>query len=110
MNLQNKVAIVTGAASGLGLATCKGLAAAGATVVGFDLDQARLDEALGADMKGIAVDVSNESSVKSGIDAVVAMHGRMHVAVNCAGVLGPCKTLSKGQLFSLRPVESRAGR
>ncbi|MFB9125548.1 SDR family NAD(P)-dependent oxidoreductase [Paraburkholderia dipogonis] len=35
MNLQNKVAIVTGAASGLGLATCKGLAAAGATVVGF---------------------------------------------------------------------------
>ncbi|MFB9125547.1 SDR family NAD(P)-dependent oxidoreductase [Paraburkholderia dipogonis] len=65
----------------------------------FDLDQARLDEALGADMKGIAVDVSNESSVKSGIDAVVAMHGRMHVAVNCAGVLGPCKTLSKGQLF-----------
>ncbi|MFC6308042.1 SDR family NAD(P)-dependent oxidoreductase [Paraburkholderia dipogonis] len=99
MNLQNKVAIVTGAASGLGLATCKGLAAAGATVVGFDLDQARLDEALGADMKGIAVDVSNESSVKSGIDAVVAMHGRMHVAVNCAGVLGPCKTLSKGQLF-----------
>ncbi|ACD19474.1 SDR family NAD(P)-dependent oxidoreductase [Paraburkholderia phytofirmans] len=99
MNLQNKVAIVTGAASGLGLATCKGLAAAGAMVVGFDLDQARLDEALGADMQGLAVDVSNESSVKSGIDAVVAMHGRVHVAVNCAGILGPCKTLSKGQLF-----------
>ncbi|MFM0237853.1 SDR family NAD(P)-dependent oxidoreductase [Paraburkholderia phytofirmans] len=99
MNLQNKVAIVTGAASGLGLATCKGLAAAGAMVVGFDLDQTRLDEALGADMQGVAVDVSNESSVKSGIDAVVAMHGRVHVAVNCAGILGPCKTLSKGQLF-----------
>lgn len=99
MNLQNKVAIVTGAASGLGLATCKGLAAAGATVVGFDLDQTRLDEALGADMQGIAADVSNESSVKSAIDVVVAMHGRVHVAVNCAGILGPCKTLSKGQLF-----------
>jgi NAD(P)-dependent dehydrogenase (short-subunit alcohol dehydrogenase family) len=99
MNLQSKVVIVTGAASGLGLATCKGLAAAGATVVGFDLDQTRLDEALGAHMKGIAVDVANESSVKSGIDAVMAMHGRVHVAVNCAGILGPCKTLSKGQLF-----------
>ena len=99
MNLQNKVAIVTGAASGLGLATCKELAAAGATVVGFDLEQTSLDKALDADMTGIAVDVSNESSVKAGIDAVVAKHGRVHVAVNCAGVLGPCKTLSKGQLF-----------
>lgn len=98
MNLQNKVVIVTGAASGLGLATCKGLAAAGASVIGFDLDQSKLDEALGAG-KGIAVDVSDEASVKAGIDAVVAQHGRVHVAVNCAGVLGPCKTISKGQLF-----------
>lgn len=99
MNLENKVAIVTGAASGLGLATCRGLAAAAARVVGFDLDQTRLDEALGADIKGIVVDVADESSVKAGVDAVVAMHGRVHIAVNCAGVLGPCKTLSKGQLF-----------
>ncbi|QGZ58581.1 SDR family NAD(P)-dependent oxidoreductase [Paraburkholderia acidiphila] len=99
MNLQNKVAIVTGAASGLGLATCRGLTAAGARVVGFDLDQTRLDEALGVDVKGIAVDVADEGSVKAGVDAVVAMHGRVHIAVNCAGVLGPCKTLSKGQIF-----------
>lgn len=99
MNLQNKVAIVTGAASGLGLATCRALSAAGATVVGFDLDQAKLDDALGAGIKGIAVDVANEASVKAGVDAVVSAHGRVHVAVNCAGVLGPCKTISKGQLF-----------
>lgn len=99
MNLQRKVAIVTGAASGLGLATCRKLAAAGAQVVGFDLDQAKLDDVLGPDMKGMAVDVSNEESVKAAVDAVLALHGRLHVAVNCAGVLGPCKTLSKGQLF-----------
>lgn len=99
MNLQNKVAIVTGAASGLGLATCRKLAAAGAKVVGFDLDQARLDEALGSDMTGMAVDVSNEASVKSAVDAVLALHGKLHVGVNCAGILGPCKTLSKGELF-----------
>jgi len=98
MNLENKVAIVTGAASGLGLATCKGLAAAGATVVGFDLDQSKLDEVLGAG-NGIAVDVSDEASVEAGIDAVVAQHGHVHVAVNCAGILGPCKTISKGKLF-----------
>ncbi|MFX1674815.1 SDR family NAD(P)-dependent oxidoreductase [Paraburkholderia sp. A2WS-5] len=100
MNLQNKVAIVTGAASGLGLATCKALAAAGAKVVGFDLDQTRLDEALGVSTNGIAVDVSNETSVRSGIERVVELHGAVHVAVNCAGILGPGKTISKGQLFS----------
>ncbi|CAB3778403.1 putative oxidoreductase [Paraburkholderia caffeinitolerans] len=99
MNLQNKVAIVTGAASGLGLATCKGLAAAGAKVVGFDLDQTKLDEALGADMSGIAVDVSDEASVRAGVERVLEMHAAVHVAVNCAGILGPSKTISKGQLF-----------
>lgn len=99
MKVQNKVAIVTGAASGLGLATCQALAEAGARVVGFDLDQSRLDAALGAGIKGIAVDVSNEASVKAGVDAVVAEFGAVHVAVNCAGVLGPCKTISKGELF-----------
>lgn len=99
MNLQNKVAIVTGAASGLGLATCKDLAAAGARVVGFDLDQGKLDEMLNGHMMGIAVDVSDEASVKAGVDRVVAAHGGVHVAVNCAGILGPSKTISKGQLF-----------
>jgi NAD(P)-dependent dehydrogenase (short-subunit alcohol dehydrogenase family) len=99
MKLEKKVAIVTGAASGLGLATCKALAAAGATVVGFDLDLSKLDAALGDFAKGIAVDVADEASVKAGVDAVIAAHGRVHIAVNCAGVLGPCKTISKGQLF-----------
>jgi NAD(P)-dependent dehydrogenase (short-subunit alcohol dehydrogenase family) len=101
MKLDNKVAVVTGAASGLGLATCKTLAAAGAQVVGFDLDQQRLDAALDGitGITGIAVDVADEASVRAGIEAVVQRFGGVHVAVNCAGILGPCKTLSKGQLF-----------
>lgn len=99
MNLQNKVAVVTGAASGLGLATCKALAAAGAQVVGFDLDDTKLGEALGPDIKSVAVDVANEESVKAGIALVVRTYGTVHVAVNCAGILGPSKTISKGQLF-----------
>jgi len=99
MNLKNAVAIVTGAASGLGLATCQKLASAGARVVGFDLDQSKLREALGPDMTGIVVDVANESAVKAGIQAVLERYGALHIAVNCAGVLGPCKTISKGQLF-----------
>ncbi|WP_250472985.1 SDR family NAD(P)-dependent oxidoreductase [Caballeronia sp. GAFFF1] len=99
MKLENKVAIVTGAASGLGLATCKALAAAGATVVGFDLDADKLREALGPSISSFAVDVADEASVQRSVAAVVCMHGRVNIAVNCAGVLGPCKTLSKGQLF-----------
>lgn len=99
MNVANKVVIVTGAASGLGLATCKTFAAAGARVVGFDLNAEAVQEALGPDMKGLAVDVGVESSIKAGIDAVIELHGAVHVVVNCAGILGPCKTLSRGELF-----------
>lgn len=101
MDLQGKVAVVTGAASGLGLATCRALKAAGATVVGFDLKQQQLDDALGPHMTGIALDVSDDSSVQAAIETVVGVHGGIHVAVNCAGVLGPCKTVSKGVLFPM---------
>ena len=101
MNLNNKVAVVTGAASGLGLATCKALFAAGARVVGFDLDAEAVQTALGPDMKGLAVDVSDEAGIKAGIDAVMELHGAVHIVVNCAGILGPCKTLSRGELFPI---------
>lgn len=99
MNVNNKVAVVTGAASGLGLATCKALSAAGAKVVGFDLDGEAVQAALGPDIKGLAVDVANEGDIKTGIDTVLELHGAIHIVVNCAGILGPCKTLSKGQMF-----------
>ncbi|CAP41455.1 MULTISPECIES: SDR family NAD(P)-dependent oxidoreductase [Burkholderiales] len=99
MNVNNKVAVVTGAASGLGLATCKALAAAGARVVGFDLDAKTVQAALAPDIRGLAVDVANEADIKTGIDTVLELHGAIHIVVNCAGILGPCKTLSKGQMF-----------
>jgi NAD(P)-dependent dehydrogenase (short-subunit alcohol dehydrogenase family) len=99
MILENKVALVTGAASGLGLATCKALAAAGARVVGFDLDGAKCAEVLGSGMTALAVDVADEESVRTAVETVVARHGALHVAVNCAGILGPAKTISKGKLF-----------
>lgn len=99
MNITNKVVVVTGAASGLGLATCKAFSAAGAHVVGFDLDGSAVQAALGPDMTGMAVDVADEAAIKAGIGAVLELHGAIHAVVNCAGILGPCKTLSKGQLF-----------
>jgi NAD(P)-dependent dehydrogenase (short-subunit alcohol dehydrogenase family) len=98
MNVNNKIAIVTGAASGLGFATCQALVAAGAKVVGFDLDS-KVKDIESSNLRGMVVDVANDTSVKAGIDAVVAMHGTVHMAINCAGILGPRKTLSKGELF-----------
>ncbi|MFV0275643.1 MAG: SDR family NAD(P)-dependent oxidoreductase, partial [Parahaliea sp.] len=68
MELQNKVAIVSGAASGLGLATCKTLAAAGAQVIGLDLDQSRLNEAMAGGMVGMATDVADEHSARASVD------------------------------------------
>lgn len=104
MELVNKVAIVTGAASGLGMATARALAAGGARVVGFDRDEAKL-KSLAAELgaKGLAlnIDVTNEDSVREGVRKAVDAFGGLHVAVNCAGVADAAKTLSKGEPFPL---------
>ncbi len=71
-----KVAVVTGAASGLGEATCARLADEGATVVGLDVTGAR------------AVDVTDEAAVSAAMDAVVGEHGHLDVLATFAGVPG----------------------
>lgn len=104
MQLDGKVAIVTGAASGLGRASCIALAKAGARIAAFDRDEARLADVcreLGGDALGRVVDVANEESVSTAIDAVVGAFGAVHIAVNCAGVADASKTVSKGQPFPL---------
>lgn len=104
MELQGKVAVVTGAASGLGLATCQVLAASGARIAAFDRDEDRL-QALKADLGKACltrvVDVTDETNVKDGIAAAVALFGGVHVAVNCAGVADAAKTVSRGEPFPL---------
>jgi len=104
MELQGKVAVVTGAASGLGLATSRTLAAAGARIVGFDRDKDKLQELkaeLGDACLTRIVDVVDEASVKDGIAAAVSAFGGVHVAVNCAGVADAAKTVSRGEAFPL---------
>ena len=100
MDIQNVVALVTGAGSGLGLATCQALVAAGAQVMAVDVDEERLVNnvlPLGSGVCIQRVDVSNDAEVKSAVDFAVQAFGSLQVAVNCAGILGPCKTLSKGE-------------
>ena len=92
LELSGKTAIVTGAASGIGLGIAKALAGAGMNLVLADLrpgplETARRDiEALGAKAIGVVVDVSDAASVAAAGRAAEQAFGKLHVAVNNAGV------------------------
>jgi 3-hydroxybutyrate dehydrogenase len=92
MQLENKVAVITGAASGIGKEIARAFAEAGATVVIADRNAAAAHEAaegLGnADWRplALAMDVASESDVESGIADVIAACGRIDVLVSNAGI------------------------
>ena len=95
---KDHVAIVTGGASGLGAATVAALRDAGARVVIFDMNAEMGEQhakATGASFMG--VDVSNVDEVAKSIEQVVADHGALHIAVNCAGIGPAAKTVSRGK-------------
>jgi NAD(P)-dependent dehydrogenase (short-subunit alcohol dehydrogenase family) len=79
---EGTVAIVTGGASGIGLATAKALAAVGSTVAVLDLNLDGLPESLA----GFVADVSNRASVNAAVAAVAERFGRIDILVNNAGI------------------------
>ena len=87
--LEGKTAIVTGAASGIGAAIAKRLAAEGASVCVSDVkEQGARDvaAALGKPAIAVAADVAREDAVRDLVDAVVSRFGRLDVLVNNAGI------------------------
>ncbi|CDO37514.1 SDR family oxidoreductase [Novosphingobium sp. KN65.2] len=99
MKLDRSVsAVVTGAASGLGAATARALAAKGVRVAIFDLN-AEAGEALAAEIGGVfcAVDVTDDASVDAGFGKARAAHGQERVLVNCAGIAPASKTVGKNR-------------
>jgi len=88
--LANKVAVVTGAGSGIGLATVRRFAAEGAAVVCADIDPVA-GEAAADEVGGlfVAVDVTNEAEVENLFRRAVEEFGRLDVAFNNAGISPP---------------------
>jgi NAD(P)-dependent dehydrogenase (short-subunit alcohol dehydrogenase family) len=97
MKLDNTIsAVVTGAASGLGEATARALAARGVRVAVFDRDAdkgARVAEEIGGVFA--PVDVTSEEAVATGFATARAAHGQERILVNCAGVANAMKTVGR---------------
>ena len=91
----NKVALVTGASSGMGLATARAFAQAGAAVVLADVNQAALQAATddlaaaGKRVLGVPCDVADEDQVAALVAAAVDTFGRLDMAFNNAGIQVP---------------------
>ncbi|MBK8019932.1 MAG: SDR family oxidoreductase [Chloroflexi bacterium] len=89
----NRVAIVTGGASGIGEAVARRLRAEGAAVVIFDMNPERLEQvAADCGAEGQIVDMSDEAAVAGGVAGILARHGRLDIVVNSAGIVGPTST------------------
>ncbi|SDT77799.1 3-oxoacyl-ACP reductase [Actinoplanes derwentensis] len=88
--LQGRVAVITGAGSGIGLATARRFAAEGAFVVAVDISE-KAGKAIAEEVGGefVACDVSEEEQVKALFDGVAERHGRVDIAFNNAGISPP---------------------
>jgi 3-oxoacyl-[acyl-carrier protein] reductase len=92
MRMENKVAVITGAANGIGLATAVKFAAEGAVAVICDLDAEQVGQAVekvqaaGGKAEGYIVDVTDRATVDAMVGQVMSRHGRIDVLVNNAGI------------------------
>ena len=86
MEIKGQAAIVTGGASGLGAATARALAAAGAKVAIADVNEKAAAEVADS-IKGVAVacDVADSASGEAAVKKAAAAHGPARILVNCAG-------------------------
>lgn len=99
-NFTGQVALVTGAASGMGLATARAFANAGAAVTLADVSEAALQQAVdeitsaGGKAIGVRCDVSDEAQVAAMVERTVATFGRLDAAFNNAGIQIPSSEIA----------------
>nr|WP_295113598.1 SDR family oxidoreductase [uncultured Caulobacter sp.] len=107
--LEGKVAVITGAAGAIGVATAKLFAERGATIFGVDIagaDWSRLEAALpeGAKLVTAEADVTDEASVKAYVDKAKAELGRIDIFFNNAGIEGPVQPIESYPLDAFLKV------
>ena len=99
MKPQDKIAVITGGASGLGLATLTEFIKVGIKVAIFDLNHqagANIVAEFGVDnCLFIEVDVTNDNSVEAAFEQVISKFGRVDICVNCAGIAPAKKVLER---------------
>ena len=93
LDLNGRVAIVTGGAQGIGYSTAQRMLASGASLVLWDMDGAQLAQAVGSlsalgVVSGTVVELTDEAAVAAASSAAVARHGRIDILVNNAGITG----------------------
>lgn len=85
LELDDKVVVITGAGSGIGLATAQAFLGEGARVVGGDLETGPVD-ALGGQALGVSVDLGTDAGARALVKAALDAHGRIDVLVNNVGI------------------------
>ncbi|UOV05453.1 glucose 1-dehydrogenase [Pseudoxanthomonas mexicana] len=99
-DFKGQVALITGAASGMGLATARAFAQAGAAVALADVSEAALQKAVdditlaGGTAIGVLCDVSDEAQVAAMVERAVATFGRLDAAFNNAGIQVPAAEIA----------------
>lgn len=100
--MNKRVALITGAAGGMGLATVKRLAGDGFRIAGLDLNIAPLEELLRQerlDARAYAVNASEQSQVRDAVNQVLTDYGAIHVLVNLIGWTATSKFLEEDSQY-----------
>ena len=98
MEISGKVALITGGASGLGLATAKKLSESGAKIMLLDLNEEnarRESESIGKDASYCIANVTDEKSIVEAINTTKDKFNSIHILVYCAGIGSASKTVGK---------------
>jgi 2-dehydro-3-deoxy-L-rhamnonate dehydrogenase (NAD+) len=95
-DFKGQVAVVTGAASGIGLAIAKKLLNEGATIAVFDINRVQLETEFGndADASIYPIDITRQADVESAVREIFRKYGQVDILVNCAGITGPTEGLT----------------
>ncbi len=105
MDLGDKVAVITGGASGLGKATAERIIANGGKVALLDLNEDLANQTakeLGENARAFVCNVADESSAESAIEAVLSAFSAIHINVNCAGIGSAARTVGRDGPLPLR--------